>query len=60
VQRYADIDEALADCRALVGSSWDEAKAGTILHEVLAEDGGELVFDGGVTLSGIAHWRPTN
>jgi hypothetical protein len=27
---------------------------------VLAEDGGELVFDGGVTLSGIAHWRPTN
>jgi len=25
---------------------------------VLTEVGGELVFDGGVTLVGIAHWQP--
>jgi hypothetical protein len=58
VQRYADIDEALADCRALIGVGWDEAKARAILRDVLVEQAGELVFDGGVTLSGIAHWQP--
>lgn len=60
VQRYAGIDEALADCRPMIGAGWDEAKASAILREVLAEDGDELVFDGGVTLSGIAHWQPRN
>ena len=60
VQRYADIDEALADCRALVGNGWDEATARVILKDVLNQEGDELVFDGGVTLAGIAHWRPTN
>jgi SAM-dependent methyltransferase len=59
VQRYAGIDEALADCRPLVGDGWDETKARAILSEVLVEQEGELVFDGGVTLSGIAHWRPS-
>jgi SAM-dependent methyltransferase len=58
VQRYVDIDEALADCRPLVGEGWDEAKARAILLEELAEDEGELVFECGVTLSGIAHWQP--
>ena len=58
VQRYEDIDEALADCRPLVGAGWDEAKARAILVEVLTQEEGELVFDGGLTLSGIAHWRP--
>lgn len=56
--RYAGIDEALADCRALVGEGWDEPRARAILREVLSEDGGELVFDGGMTLAGIAHWQP--
>lgn len=58
VRRYEDIDEALADCRAMIGAGWDDSIARPILKEVLAEEGGELVFDGGVTLSGIAHWRP--
>jgi SAM-dependent methyltransferase len=59
VQRYADIDEALADCRPFLGPDWDEAKARAILQEVLVQDGDELVFDGGITLSGIASWQPT-
>jgi SAM-dependent methyltransferase len=58
VRRYEDIDEALDDCKAMIGADWDEAKAREILNETLVEEGGELVFDGGVTLSGIAHWRP--
>jgi hypothetical protein len=58
VQRYAGIDEALADCRALLGKGWDESKARAILREVLVEDGDELVFEGGPTLAGIAHWQP--
>jgi hypothetical protein len=58
VHRYAGIDEALADCRALIGDDWDETRARSILGEVLTEVGGELVFDGGLTLVGIAHWQP--
>ena len=58
VQRYTDIDEALADSRDMIGTDWDEAKARDILEEVLTVEGNELVFDGGVTLSGIAHWQP--
>jgi SAM-dependent methyltransferase len=58
VQRYASIDEALADCKALIGAGWDEEKARAVLEEVLIQDGDELVFDGGVTLAGIAHWQP--
>jgi SAM-dependent methyltransferase len=58
VQRYAGIDEAMADCRAFIGDGWDESIARSILREVLTEVGGELVFDGGVTQVGIAHWQP--
>jgi SAM-dependent methyltransferase len=59
-QRYADIDEALADSRALIGVGWDEERARAILDEVLIQQEDELVFDGGVTLTGIAHWQPRN
>ena len=57
-QRYSDLDEALADCRALIGEGWDEQLAREILREVLVDDGSELVFDGGVTLAGVASWQP--
>jgi SAM-dependent methyltransferase len=57
-QRYADMDEALADCKAMIGESWDEEMARTVLDDVLIQEGGELVFDAGVTLTGIAHWQP--
>jgi len=58
VNRYADIEEALDDCRTLIGSDWDEARARTLLDEMLTKDGDELVVDSGVALSGIAHWQP--
>jgi hypothetical protein len=58
VTRYADMDEALTDCRALFGEGWDEAAARPVLEELLTRDGDELVFDGGVALSGVAHWQP--
>jgi hypothetical protein len=58
VNRYTDMDEALADSRALVGDGWDEAGGRAMLEEMLVPDGDELVFDSGVALSGVAHWRP--
>jgi SAM-dependent methyltransferase len=58
VTRYANIDEALVDVRALVGAGWDEAGGRPILEELLTRDGDELVYDGGTVLSGVAHWQP--
>jgi hypothetical protein len=58
VNRYTDMEEALNDCRLLVGSDWDETRARTLLEEMLTREGDELVFDSGVALSGIAHWQP--
>ncbi|HEX9476363.1 MAG TPA: methyltransferase domain-containing protein [Candidatus Dormibacteraeota bacterium] len=58
VNRYKDMDEALADCRMLFGSTWDEERARTLLEEMITKDGDELMIDSGVALSGIAHWQP--
>ena len=58
VTRYSGLDEALADARALVGDSWDDAIGRAMLEELLARENGELVFDGGTVLSGVAHWQP--
>jgi len=58
VTRYASMAEALEDCRALYGEGWDESRGMAVLHQVLRKDGDELVFDGGVALSGVAHWQP--
>jgi SAM-dependent methyltransferase len=57
VTRYAGIDEALEDSRALFGEDWDEGKARPVLEQMLEHDGDELVYDGGVALSGVAHWQ---
>jgi len=59
VTRYADMDEAIADCSALFGDGWDERAARDELERLLRRDGDELVFDGGLALSGVAHWRPS-
>jgi SAM-dependent methyltransferase len=59
VQRYADLNEALADCQSLMRGDWDEAAVRGMLQEILIRDGDELVFDGGLLLSGIAHWHPS-
>ncbi|HXN77353.1 MAG TPA: methyltransferase domain-containing protein [Candidatus Dormibacteraeota bacterium] len=58
ITRYANLDEALVDVRALVGAGWDEASGRPMLEELLTPDGGELVYDGGTVLSGVAHWQP--
>jgi SAM-dependent methyltransferase len=58
VNRYTDMDEALADSRMLFGVGWDEARARTLLEEMGTRDGNELVIDSGMALSGIAHWQP--
>jgi hypothetical protein len=58
VNRYANLDEAVADVAPLFGAGWDDVEGRRRLQEMLVEDGGQLVYDSGLSLSGIAHWRP--
>src|SRR5207237_5483277 len=58
VNRYRSLDEAVADCKPLFGEGWEEPRTRRLLEEMLVRDGDELVYDGGVTVSGIAHWQP--
>src|SRR5258708_32821550 len=58
VNHYADMDEAMTDCRMLMGDEWDEARARTLVGETATKDGDELVISGGTAGSGIAHWHP--
>ncbi len=58
VNRYASFDEAVADVVPLFGSGWDEVEGPRRLREMLVQDGDQLVYDGGVSVSGIAHWQP--
>lgn len=60
VNHYAGMEEALEDSRFVFGDGWDEAAATKVLEELLRRDGDGLVFDGGETLSGVAHWQPSN
>jgi hypothetical protein len=57
---YSDMEEAVVDVRALVGEGWDEAKGRVELEELLRRDGDDLVFDGGMVLTGVAHWKPSS
>jgi hypothetical protein len=52
------MEEAVEDCRAFVGQGWDDKAGRAILEELLQHDDGGLVFDGGMTLTGVAHWKP--
>lgn len=58
VTRYSEMEEAVTDSRAMVGEGWDEAAGRAALAEILHQEGGELVYDGGTALSGVAHWQP--
>ena len=58
MHRYADMEEALIDARGMFGQGWDESAGRAALQELLRPDEGELVFDGGLALTGVAHWRP--
>jgi SAM-dependent methyltransferase len=56
--RYSDLEEAVADVSAIFGEGWDEAAGRVALTEILHRDGDQLVYDGGIALSGVAHWQP--
>jgi SAM-dependent methyltransferase len=58
VNRYAAIEEAVQDCRPLFGDGWDDSGAREELEKMLVRDGDELVYDSGLSISGIAHWQP--
>jgi SAM-dependent methyltransferase len=56
--RYSDIEEAVVDVRAMFGEGWDDKAGRAALEQILQRDGNQLVYDGGVALSGVAHWQP--
>ncbi|HET7420433.1 MAG TPA: methyltransferase domain-containing protein [Candidatus Dormibacteraeota bacterium] len=58
MQRYADMEEAVADSRVMFGAGWDENTGRATLEELLTRDGDDLVYDGGIVRSGVAHWTP--
>ena len=55
--RYASFEEAVDDSAPLFGEGWNE-DVEQELRKMLARDGDEWVYDGGVSFSGIAHWQP--
>ncbi len=56
---YGDLDEALEEVRSALGSRWEEARGRAWLEGRLElGEGGELVYDGGPTRTGVAHWTP--
>jgi SAM-dependent methyltransferase len=57
VNRYRSFEEAVEDSAPLFGDGWNEA-AEAELRRMLTRDGEELVYDGGMSVSGIAHWQP--
>ncbi len=57
INRYASLADAIGDSAPLFGDGWNDAVA-LELERMLARDGDELVYDSGVTASGIAHWQP--
>jgi len=56
--RYSDIEYAVADVRAMFGDGWEEDAGRAAISEILRRDGDQLVYDGGIALSGVAHWQP--
>lgn len=58
MRRYADMEEAVDDARALFGDGWDEERGRSALDELLTRDGDDLLYDGGIVRSGVAHWTP--
>jgi SAM-dependent methyltransferase len=57
VNRYASLDDAVADSAPLFGDAWNEYVQAE-LENMLVRDGDDYVYDGGVSVSGIAHWQP--
>jgi len=57
VNRYSSFEEAVEDSAPLFGDAWSGA-AEAELRRMLMRDGDELVYDGGLSVSGIAHWQP--
>jgi len=58
-QRWAGEKEFIAEHEAMYGAAWDEAKVRTWMASNLdRQAGGGLVYDRGVTASGVAHWQP--
>jgi SAM-dependent methyltransferase len=57
-ERYADMEDAVADTKLHLGSLWEDTTGRDFLEQRLTRQGDEFIYDRGDTLAGIAHWRP--
>jgi SAM-dependent methyltransferase len=59
--RYANLEEAVEQCRSHLGQSWDEdhGRAWLAAHLRRDEDG-SFVQDAGEVTAGVLHWKPRN
>jgi Methyltransferase domain len=56
---FANLDEAVEECRLSVGPGFNERAARAWLTENLQpQPGGVMVYDGGIMTSGVLHWNP--
>jgi SAM-dependent methyltransferase len=61
VQRFPDLDAALAACRERLADAWDEGKARTWLADHLdSESDGSLSYTDPRSTVGVIHWSPTS
>ncbi|MBO0690204.1 MAG: methyltransferase domain-containing protein, partial [Candidatus Dormibacteraeota bacterium] len=59
IHRYADLEEAVEDCRAMLGKRWQEGPHRDWLAAHLQRDSdGGLYYDAGPSVAGALHWRP--
>ena len=57
--RFASLDQAVEECRQILGRLWDDREGRAWLEENLQrEEGGTLVHPGAEVTAGVLHWKP--
>jgi hypothetical protein len=60
VQRYADLDAAVAACRERLAGRWDERRGHAWLDEhLMPASDGSLTYTDPASTVGVIHWRPS-
>jgi SAM-dependent methyltransferase len=56
---YDSLEEAVAECRAVLGPDWEEARGRAWLETHLEpQEDGTLRYEAGKVTAGVLHWRP--
>jgi SAM-dependent methyltransferase len=56
---YESLDEAVAECRAVLGQDWEETHGRAWLEAHLQrQEDGTLLYEVGMVTAGVLHWKP--